>query len=65
QLRIESFYRDALFIIDNQTSTLEDAEKLTINNLYAVHCYAWYDDENSQIIKRAFAIFTSQSPILP
>ncbi|MBB3836546.1 hypothetical protein FHS57_000528 [Runella defluvii] len=65
QLRIESFYREALFIIDNQTSTLEDAEKLTINNLYAVHCYAWYDDENSQIIKRAFAIFTNQSPILP
>ncbi|AYQ30895.1 hypothetical protein [Runella sp. SP2] len=64
-LRIESFYRDALFIIDNQTSTLEDAEKLTINDLYAVHCYAWHDDENPPIIKRTFAIFTNQSPILP
>lgn len=65
QLQIERFYRDALFIIDNQTSTLEDAEKLTIHHLYAVHCYAWYDDENPQIIKRTFAIFTTQSPIKP
>lgn len=62
-LQIESFYRKAEFVVDNKLSTIDQVEQLSIKDLYSVLCYAWYDD--SQVVKRSFAIFTNVTPILP
>lgn len=65
QLQIENFYRDADFVIDNKTVTLEQIQNLNVKDLSAVLCYGWYDDSKYQIVRRSFAVFTTNSPIKP
>jgi hypothetical protein len=65
QLQIENFYKDAEFVIDNKTVTIEQIQNLNVKDISTVLCYAWYEDSKYRIVKRSFAVFTTNSPIKP
>lgn len=65
QLQIENFYKEADFVIDNKTVTIEQIQNLNVKDISTVLCYTWYEDSKYQIVKRSFAVFTTNSPIKP
>ncbi|WP_298349036.1 hypothetical protein [Runella sp.] len=57
EFRVENFYKTSDFIIDNQASTLEQAEQLTFDKIRTVACYV-YTDSTRQSTRRTVAIVT-------
>ncbi len=57
-LRVENLYKDAAFSIDNQASTLQEAELLTFDKIRTVVCYVVYTDSTRQAAQRTVAIIT-------
>lgn len=58
ELRVENFYQTADFIIDNQVSTLKQAEQLTYDKIRTVACCVVYTDSTRQSTRRTVAIVT-------
>ena len=61
ELRIENLYKSSDFILNNQPSTLQQAEKLTIDEIRYVVSYALYTDSTRQSAHRTLYIFTKDS----
>jgi hypothetical protein len=61
QLRIENLYKSSEFFINNQPSTFQQAEKLTIDEIRYVVSYALYTDSTRKSAHRTMIIFTKES----
>jgi len=61
ELRIENLYKSSEFIINNQQGTLQQAEKLTIDEIRYVVSYALYTDSTRKSVNRILYIFTQDS----
>jgi hypothetical protein len=61
ELRIENLYKSSEFIINNQPGTLQQAEKLTIDEIRYVVSYALYTDSTRKSAHRTLYIFTKDS----
>jgi hypothetical protein len=61
QLRIENLYKSSDFILNNQPTTLQQVEKLTIDEIRYVVSYALYTDSTRQSAHRSLYIFTKDS----
>ncbi|WP_041340999.1 hypothetical protein [Runella slithyformis] len=57
-LRVENFYNTAHFLIDNQLSTLQQAEQLKFDNIKTIACAVVYTDSTRQSAQRTVAIIT-------
>lgn len=61
ELRIENLYKSSDFILNNQPSTLQQVEKLTIDEIRYVVSYTLYTDSTRQSAHRTLYIFTKDS----
>jgi hypothetical protein len=61
QLRIENVYKTSQFIINNQPSTLQQVEKLMIDDIGYLVSYALYTDSTRKSAQRTLYIFTKDS----
>ncbi|WP_428657989.1 hypothetical protein [Runella sp.] len=58
EFRVENLYKNAEFIVNNQPSSLQQAELLTFDKIRAVACYTVYSDSTRQSARRTVAIVT-------
>ena len=57
-LRVENLYTTSHFFIDNQPSTLQQAEQLKFDNIRTIACSVVYTDSTRQSAQRTIAIIT-------
>jgi hypothetical protein len=57
-LRVENLYTSSHFLIDNQPSTLQQAEQLKFDNIRTIACSVVYTDSTRQSAQRTIAIIT-------
>ena len=58
EFRVENFYKTSDFVIDNQASTLEQAEQLTFDKIRTIAFYVVYTNSTRQSNRRTVAIVT-------
>jgi hypothetical protein len=58
EFRVENFFKNSDFIVDNQASTLEQSEQLTFDKIRTVACYVVYTDSTRQSNRTTVAIVT-------
>ncbi len=61
EFRVENFYKTSDFIIDNQASTLEQAEQLTFDKIRTIAFYVVYTNSTRQSNRTTVAIVTHPS----